>query len=475
MTRVAEARVERRLPVNGTYAGLSDSVSESVSALLARVRGLLASNGVIDLSAVERGLAVGFAELGQAVVREALTRLDPAGNEVMVDGERHWQAVRATREYMSAFGSVTVERGVYRAVRNGPTLCPMELRAGIVERFWTPHAAKLAALCISDMTPKRAESFFKELGLMGPSRSSLDRLPKAINEHWERNRVSYEQRVRADERIPSEAVTVAVSLDGVLVPTRGTDKAQKKAEMRRQGRLDKGPAGYREVGCGALSFYDAEGNRLLTRRVARMPEANKLTLKEQLRGELEHVRRQRPELVVVAVADGAADNWEYLSELRPDHQVVDFYHAAEHLKRAVDVSMGTAGSVATLAKFEQLRTTLRHHPSGADKVIAALRRLRPPRRGDPRDYRTGVTYFHKHRHRMKYAALDAKQLPIGSGVIEGTCKSLASDRLKRAGMRWDRRGGQAILNLRSWTQSDRFDAAWRLLQRHYSAQISLAA
>jgi hypothetical protein len=333
----------------------------------------------------------------------------------------------------------------------------------------------LAALCISEMTPQRAENFFKELGMMGPSRSSLDRLPKALNEHWERNRPRYEERVRAEERIPSEAVTVAVSLDGVLVPMRATDKAEKKAEMRRQGRPDKGPAGYREVGCGALSFYDAEGNRLRTRRMARMPEAHKRTLKEQLRDELDHVRRQRPELVVVAVADGAADNWEYLSSLQPDHQVVDFYHAVEHLKRAVDVSMGAAGSVATQAQFDQLRTTLRHQPSGAAKVIATLQKLRPPRRGDPRDYRTGVTYFQKHRSRMNYAALDADHFPIGSGVIEGTCKSLASDRLKRAGMRWNRLGGQAILNLRSWAQSDRFDAAWRLLQEHYSAQITVAA
>jgi hypothetical protein len=461
--------------VSPTYAELPEPVSQSVAVLTRQVRDLLKQGGKLDLTVVECGLVASFAELGRAVVREALMRLDPAGSDVMVDGQRHWQAVRATHEYLSAFGRVTVERGVYRAVRNGPTVCPMELRAGIVEGFWTPRAAKLAALCISDMTPNRAESFFKELGMMGPSRSSLDRLPKALNEHWERNRPSYEERVRADERIPSEAVTVAVSLDGVLVPTRGTDKAEKKAEMRRQGRLDKGPAGYREVGCAALSFYDAEGNRLLTRRMARMPEANKLTLKEQLRDELEHVRQQRPELVVVAVADGAADNWEYLSALQPDHQVVDFYHAAEHLKRAVDISMGAAGSVATLAKFEQLRTTLRHHPSGANRVVAVLKKLRRPRGGHPRDYRTGVTYFQKHRHRMEYAALQDAHLPVGSGVIEGTCKSLASDRLKRAGMRWDRPGGQAILNLRSWTQSDRFDAAWRLLQNHYSAQITEAA
>jgi hypothetical protein len=439
------------------------------------VRDLLKAGRMLDMAAVERSLMASLAELGQAVVRQVLVQLDPGGEDVMVDGQRHWQAVRATREYMSVFGRVTVERGVYRAERNGPTVCPMELRAGIVEGFWTPQAAKLAALCISDMTPNRAESFFSELGMMGPSRSSLDRLPKALNEHWERNRASYEQQVRAEEQIPSEAIAVAVSLDGVLVPTRGTDKAQKKAEMRRQGRIDKGPAGYREVGCGALGFYDADGNRLLTRRMARMPEANKLTLKAQLRDELEHVRQRRPDLVVVAVADGAPDNWEYLSALQPHHQVVDFYHAAEHLKVAVDIAMGNSGSVATRAKFERLRTKLRHHASGAAAVITALRKLRRPRRGDQRDYRTGVRYFRRHRDRMAYAALEAQHLPIGSGVIEGTCKSLASDRLKRAGMRWDRRGGQAILNLRSWTQSDRFDAAWRLLQRHYTAQITLAA
>jgi len=76
---------------------------------------------------------------------------------------------------------------------------------------------------------------------------------------------------------------------------------------------------------------------------------------------------------------------------------------------------------------------------------------------------------------MLYASLYRKHLPIGSGVIEGTCKSLASDRLKRAGMRWDEAGGQAVLNLRAWSQSDRFDAAWLLLQENYCADIPLAA
>jgi hypothetical protein len=259
-----------------------------------------------------------------------------------------------------------------------------------------------------------------------------------------------------------------------MVPMRDSNKAERKAETRSEGRVDKGPAGYKEVACGTLSFYDAEGERLATRRMARMPEAEKKTLKQQLTRELEHVLAQRPELVVVAVADGAANNWDYLHSLPCKHHVVDFYHAAEHLKRALDVSMG-ASSIATRSKFEQLRRTLRDEPKGVDMVIRALKMLKPKKRGDHRDYRTGIAYFERHRARMRYATIARKHLPIGSGVIEGTCKSLASDRLKRAGMRWAAAGGQAVLNLRSWSQSDRFDAAWRLLEESYRADIPLAA
>jgi hypothetical protein len=269
-------------------------------------------------------------------------------------------------------------------------------------------------------------------------------------------------------------VTVAVSLDGVMVPMRDSNKAERKAEARSEGRVDKGPAGYKEVACGTLSFYDADGERLATRRMARMPEVEKKTLKHQLTRELEHVLLHRPELVVVAVADGAVNNWEYLHSLPCQHHVVDFYHAAEHLKRALDVSMG-ASAIATRAKFEQLRRVLRDEANGVDLVIRALKKLKPKRRGDHRDYRTGIAYFERHRKRMRYATLRRKHLPIGSGVIEGTCKSLASDRLKRAGMRWDAAGGQAVLNLRSWSQSDRFDAAWLLLQENYRVDIPLAA
>jgi len=106
------------------------------------------------------------------------------------------------------------------------------------------------------------------------------------------------------------------------------------------------------------------------------------------------------------------------------------------------------GATAYHKRFETLRGVLRDDPKGPDKIIQALCRLRTryPRR---QVIHKAVAYFREHRHRMPYARLRSQNLPIGSGVVEAACKTLATERLKRSGMRWRQAGGQAILTLRS--------------------------
>ena len=74
---------------------------------------------------------------------------------------------------------------------------------------------------------------------------------------------------------------------------------------------------------------------------------------------------------------------------------------------------------------------------------------------------------------MPYARLRAQYLPIGSGIVEAACKTLASQRLKRSGMRWRQVGGQAILTFRALCQSERFDRAWDLLATTYKRPVEL--
>ncbi|MCY4462444.1 MAG: hypothetical protein OXC26_18930 [Albidovulum sp.] len=48
---------------------------------------------------------------------------------------------------------------------------------------------------------------------------------------------------------------------------------------------------------------------------------------------------------------------------------------------------------------------------------------------------------------MRYSELRAEELAIGSGVVETANKTLAAARMKRSGMRWHIKSGQATPGL----------------------------
>ena len=369
-----------------------------------------------DFERVERELHERFVTAEREVLGELLERLDVDVASVQVEGRRYHRVLRSTESYTTAVGTVRAKRTLYRCGRERAVV-PMELRAGIVEGHWTPLAARQASGVVAQMTPNEGEALLRELGNMAPSKSSLDRLPKGLSTRWEANREAFESTLREAATVPEEAVTVAVSLDGVMVPMKDAQRAEKRECSRAQGRRAKGPAGYQEASCATLSFYDAEGERLNTLSIARMPEPNKATLKTMLRAELDTVLGTRPDLQVVTVADGAHDNWRYLDALAPEATtVVDFYHAAEQLKSALDARYGE-NDARGRAQFHKLRHILLDDPDGVEKVIRALdyQRKRFPRRT-----RIGevLRYFRRNRHRMRYAHAKARSLPIGSGVVE---------------------------------------------------------
>jgi hypothetical protein len=410
---------------------------------------------VENLDAFEQELHRLFVAAEREALGHELSRFDLDVPVLEVAGERHHRVLRCETTYQSAVGPVRVERSLYRPSQGGQTVCPLDLRAGIVEGSWTPLAAKQATWVVAHLTPKEGEELFELLGNMTPSQSTRDRLPKALSVHWEAQRPHFEATLRAQEALPDEAVTMAVSLDGVMAPMKDGQRQAKRQQARAQGQAPSGPAGYQEVGCATVSYYDRNGGRLCTRRMARMPEANKATLKSQLTAEVM-----------------GADNWSYLSDVLPvGQEVLDFYHAAAHLGDALGAAYGE-GTSKYQERLETLSAVLRDAPEGVDTVMGALGRLRTryPRR---QAIHKALAYFRAHRHRMRYSALRAQNLPIGSGVVEAAWKTLVSQRLKRSGMRWRTTGGQAILTFRALCQSERFERAWSLLGETYKRSVTL--
>lgn len=130
------------------------------------------------------------------------------------------------------------------------------------------------------------------------------------------------------------------------------------------------------------------------------------------------------------------------------------------------------GTVEARRRFADLRHVLLEQEGGIAKVIRALDHLR---KKNPTIKRVAqaLAYMRKNRSKMQYATWRDQGLPIGSGVVEAACKTLVTQRMKNSGMRWGHEGGQAILTVRGWTQSDRFDEAWALLAAEYEVEVTL--
>jgi len=417
--------------------------------------------------------------LESELVGEELSRYDVTVKEIEVDGKVYRRSVRLPESYLTAAGCVTVERNLYEPVAaKGKSISPMELRSGIIAGYFTPRAARQGAYAMAHLTPGESEAMFGELGNMQPSRSSLDRLPKVLLPHWEAQRVTWEAQLRQTETVPTAAQVLALSVDGVMAPMRGADKRE---QAQLPGKHASGPAGYKEVGCGTVTLYDGEAERLQTVRYARMPEHKKVTLQQQLGTEVATVLALSPDLRRVHLADGAKDNWRLMQDIEAQLpapaqapiEIVDYYHACEHLKNGCDAAWGES-TQQSKDYFDRLKTGLKERADGAERIIRTLRFQCSLARGNQRKrLEAELTYFRNQQARMHYTDYIRLNLPIASGVMEASCKTLVTQRLKRSGMAWTNAGGQAILTLRSLIQSNRWQAAWTLLSADFRKTVTV--
>jgi hypothetical protein len=437
------------------------------------------TDGTPDFESFEHELHEHIMAIERELLKEELARYDVTAKQIEVEGVEYRYTLTSSETYLSAAGHITVTRNLYRpSGRGSKSICPLELRAGIVGGHWTPRAARQAAYVMAHLTPGNSEALFDELGSMRPSRSSLDRLPKGLSPHWEAHRCEWETALRAQETVPEEATVVAISVDGVTVRMKDGGRRPKRDLP---GKHASGPTGQKEAGCGTVALYDEEGIRLQTIRYGRMPESKKVTLQRQLETEMTSVLAVRPDLKRVLLSDGAKDNWRLLREVdqvcgpppQPSIEIVDFYHACDHLKEGCDAAWGES-TPRGKAEFERLKTLLKEADDGAERVIRVLKYHWGRARGRKRErLRVQLTYFRNQRHRMHYAEYIRNGLPIASGVMEASCKTLVTQRFKQSGMSWTLAGGQAILTLRSLIQSDRWQPAWELLRADFRRAVTI--
>jgi hypothetical protein len=174
---------------------------------------------------------------------------------------------------------------------------------------------------------------------------------------------------------------------------------------------------------------------------------------------------------VVVLGDGAKWIWKLAARRFPQAvQIVDWYHAREHLWALAQLlyGEGATGEAAAHTWLETLAGELWAAQTADDVAIVAaaaeaawatspkdLPDGAPRRtRARYREVTTAVAYFTTNAHRMRYGAFRAQALPVGSGVVEGGCQSVLHVRLKRPGACWSAAGAEAMARARALLCSD---------------------
>jgi hypothetical protein len=232
---------------------------------------------------------------------------------------------------------------------------------------------------------------------------------------------------------------VGLSVDGGRTRLRRAKKEKRRANGRRGYHGD-----WREPKLFTLYAIDEQGQRINT---VALPVINDGTF-EDVEGFMSLLEMYLVKMGIVhasqvlLLADGAIWIWQRIPALLKrlglsDEQIIeliDFYHAAEHLRQFSELAFGKTPQARQW--FETARSTLKHK-SFATLLndMQALAKASTSKRKQEKLHKQ-LQYFSEQPHRFAYEQVQSLKLPIGSGSIESLIRQVVNLRLKGPGKFW---------------------------------------
>lgn len=385
--------------------------------------------------------------------------------------KRHRFKQSSRKEWLTPFGLIGIDRRYFQPDEGGDGVAAIDLRCGMLGRYMTPDLEEAAALASADLSPSSTRELLGKVLVRAPSEKAIRRVVSDAGQWAEDNWDEIED--RAAERTPlPRGDTLVISVDGVNVPMREEGvKTGRPAERPGVRGKRETTTSWREAGVGTISIYgsgdggDIAPERLATRYFARMPEPGMDTLFDQQSWAVRELSQERSFREVVVICDGKPSLWKTVDQIplyARATQILDFFHAAEHLSRAAEAIFGKKNEKAN-RWYSKYRARLLEDEGGLESALRSLRYYRRPLRSGSERRKVVdrvLRYFGRNRDRMAYAEFRARGLPVGSGVVEAACKTIVGARLKRSGMRWTDEGGQHVLNLRTRARSGEWSSFW---------------
>jgi len=362
---------------------------------------------------------------------------------------------RRAKPFQTVLGELRLERTYYYCAACQQGFCPRDPQLGMEDTSLSPAVTRMIGTVGALVSYQEGSGLLRELAGLEVGVKQVERTAEALGAEVAEDE-GQQVEVETEGPLPH---TLYLGLDGTGIPMRREELAGRVGKQR------DGSAQTREVKVCAIwsaESRDAEG---LPRRdegsvsySAAIETAASRDTDSQAeftqRVEREAKRRgftQAPRQVVIG--DGAPWIWNIADEVFPQAvQIVDRYHVKERLSQVAK---------ALYAQDEEAHRWAQRRHQELDEgrwrnLTRALARhaVRSP------EARHCLQYLKRNRHRMRYPEFRAQHLCTSSGVLEAGCRVVVGSRLKRSGMHWTVRGSNAIIALRCYKLSGRFEDFW---------------
>ena len=429
---------------------LSDRAAELARKLVAE-RFPEGPDGPRTLAEMEEALAEVKRELGEQLQRlwieqresDAENRADCAA----CAGTARFCGSR-TRTLVTRHGEVRFTRRYYHCAICRAGFAPLDQWLGLDGHGTTPLVRAWLAELGSDGAFETASRRLETFTAVRLSESTAARTTVEVGRRLRKEELQEAERILRGEAMPRRTAwqpqRLYVSLDGTMAPLRDA--------WKRDG--SQGPLHCRYGECKTAVCYETRLDRHGAPVVARRQYTATLepveTFEKLVAGLAYHCGSDRAAELVV-LADGLGYNWRIAEEYFPEAlQILDFYHAVEHLHTCArlcwegDAEQAGAAAAAWVATQKE-----RLLQDGIADVVTAIRAL-PAASAEAQECRKDTSgYFERNAERMRYRTFLDAGYQIGSGVMEAACKTVVHQRLDQSGMHWRPETADAVVALRA--------------------------
>lgn len=407
-------------------------------------QGLPADTATLDQ--IEQSVAkIGYQinqDLQRRLVEQRNTKEKPPKTQCACGSKARYKG-QQPRTVVTMHGSVTYQRACYYCANCQHSFAPADNALGVDNGSTTTQVRLWVALLAAQMPFAQAATTLQILTRVWLSAASVERHSVAIGTalRAEQHRQAQQHQSGTLPEPTGKPSRLYIGMDGVFVPLREPWKKDKS-----RGKLT---CRFGECKSGVVyeAFPDKNGkdSRVQTHRyVATLGNVEQFA---PLLGTLAHQCGHHRAKEVIVIGDGAPWIWQLAAkQFAGAVQIVDFFHAAEHLGKVAEARFGVGseeGKVWLSARLLELKT------DQLDKVLLALRSWRPSSAVKQQLRQSTYAYFANNADRMRYQTFLEKGYHIGSGVVEATCKHVVAQRLDQAGMHWRPETAEAIVALRA--------------------------